>query len=82
MKRSIHEVTRRSPKRIILIGFLVAFGIISIVSINRKIETSVSSQSIENEIDSAVYRREEFFGSKAIVPIPTAEAYENLLRLT
>jgi tetratricopeptide (TPR) repeat protein len=47
----------------------------------RIVSPSVSSQSIENEIEMALFRREEFFGAQAVVPVPTAEAYEKLLKI-
>jgi tetratricopeptide (TPR) repeat protein len=32
-------------------------------------------------IEQAIYTRQEFFGADAIVPLPTAEARQNLLKL-
>lgn len=39
------------------------------------------SKAIEKQIESAIYKRVDFFGSQAIVPVPTLAAYENLSEL-
>jgi len=41
----------------------------------------VSAEESNNEIENALFTRQEFFGAEAIVPLPTAEARENLARL-
>ncbi|MDQ3800771.1 MAG: tetratricopeptide repeat protein, partial [Acidobacteriota bacterium] len=41
----------------------------------------VSASDLRDEIEKALYTRQEFFGAQAIVPLPTAEARENLARL-
>lgn len=41
----------------------------------------VFAETATNEIEKAMFKREEFFGAQAIVPLPTFEARENLLRL-
>ncbi|HEX8734024.1 MAG TPA: hypothetical protein VF721_01790 [Pyrinomonadaceae bacterium] len=41
----------------------------------------VSADDLKDEIEKALYTRQEFFGAEAIVPLPTAEARENLARL-
>jgi predicted Zn-dependent protease len=82
MKRISHKPTRKGTKRkLIIISFLLIGIIVSALILLTKQTPTVFSQSLENNMDSALYRREEFFGSQAIVPIPTAEAYENLLKL-
>ena len=40
-----------------------------------------SAGDLQDEIEKALYTRQEFFGAEAIVPLPTAEARENLARL-
>lgn len=56
-------------------------GLISALSISAILYFS-SSQSLaedsKNEIETALYTRQEFFGAEAIVPLPTSEARENL----
>ncbi|MGC2238377.1 MAG: hypothetical protein WA584_19640, partial [Pyrinomonadaceae bacterium] len=42
----------------------------------------VSAQGAPNEIENALFTRQEFFGAEAIVPLPTAEARENLAKLS
>lgn len=41
----------------------------------------VSAEDQQNEIEKALFTRQEFFGAEAIVPFPTAEARENVARL-
>lgn len=41
----------------------------------------VSAEDVKSEIENAVFTREEFFGAQAIVPFPTSQARENLLKL-
>lgn len=65
---------------LIVIGFWsLILGMIACESL--QIETKVASESIESQIESAIYKREDFLGTKAIVPLPTAEAYANLSKL-
>ncbi|HRH40712.1 MAG TPA: tetratricopeptide repeat protein, partial [Pyrinomonadaceae bacterium] len=80
MKKLNREQALKFTKRIFFVISFLAVVIVVFCSINGKFEISVSSQSVETDIDSAIYRREDFFGSQAIVPVPTAEAYENLLK--
>jgi tetratricopeptide (TPR) repeat protein len=41
----------------------------------------VSAADTDSEIEKALFTKQEFFGAEAIVPLPTAEARENLARL-
>lgn len=41
----------------------------------------IVAEDINGEIENAIFTRQEFFGSQAIAPIPTAEARENLASL-
>lgn len=41
----------------------------------------VSAESADDAVENALYTKQEFFGSQAIVPLPTHEARENLARL-
>ncbi|MCD9186510.1 MAG: tetratricopeptide repeat protein [Pyrinomonadaceae bacterium] len=41
----------------------------------------VSAENSTNEIEKAIFTRQEFFGASALVPIPTAEARENLSKI-
>jgi tetratricopeptide (TPR) repeat protein len=41
----------------------------------------VSAADLKDEIEKALYTRQEFFGAEAIVPLPTAVARENLAQL-
>mgnify|MGYP000924551392 CR=1 FL=1 len=81
MRRFSHEKTRKNTKKLIFTIFFLAVGVVIFASIIGKNTQSVSSQSVENDIDSALYRREEFFGSQAIVPITTAASLGKDLRL-
>ncbi len=76
MKRFYREQSRKDAKLIIWVAALFFTALLASI-----INAQDSSQSVENIIDSATYKREEFFGSQAIVPIPTLEAYENLLKI-
>lgn len=82
MKRFSREQTRKITKRVknlclsVFIGGLIICFSVSFYSLEDE------TQSAENDINSAIYRREDFFGVSAIVPLPTVEAYENLLKIT
>ena len=41
----------------------------------------ISAEDVNGEIENAIFTRQEFFGAQAIVPLPTAEARENLAKL-
>lgn len=41
----------------------------------------VSAAELKDEMEKALYTRQEFFGAEAIVPLPTSEARENLTKL-
>jgi tetratricopeptide (TPR) repeat protein len=41
----------------------------------------ISAEESRSEIENALFTRQEFFGAEAIVPLPTAEARENLAKL-
>lgn len=43
--------------------------------------SDVSAENSTDEIEKAIFTRQEFFGASAIVPFPTAEARENLAKL-
>lgn len=81
MKTFSHKHTRKNTKKaknlwlsVFICGLIVCFSVQFYSLENGEI-------NIESHIDSAIYRREEFFGSKAIVPIPTSEAYTNLSKI-
>ncbi len=81
MKRFSHEQTRTLSKKLIHLCLSVFIcGLMICFSVSFYSEQT-NAESIEKQIDAAIYRREEFFGASAIVPIPTAKAYENLLKL-
>ncbi|HQU83018.1 MAG TPA: tetratricopeptide repeat protein [Pyrinomonadaceae bacterium] len=44
-------------------------------------DSTVSAEDSNNEIEKAIFTRQEFFGASAIVLIPTNEARENLTKL-
>ncbi|HEY2866765.1 MAG TPA: hypothetical protein VGJ02_06715, partial [Pyrinomonadaceae bacterium] len=46
-----------------------------------RIEPAAHAESSQDLIEQAIYTREEFFGAEAVIPVPTAEARENLLGL-
>lgn len=62
------------------IGGLIFLLIFCGVCLNRAPQ-KVAAENAANEIENAIYTRQEFFGSRAIVPLPTAEARENLAKL-
>ena len=45
------------------------------------IEPGVHAEGSTDLVEQAMYTRQEFFGAEAIVPLPTAEARENLSKL-
>ncbi|MCY7346228.1 MAG: hypothetical protein LH614_08395 [Pyrinomonadaceae bacterium] len=44
-------------------------------------EVAAEENSVEQQIETALFTKQEFFGAEAIVPFPTAEARENLTEL-
>ncbi len=60
-----------------LIFFCVIFCIFWLSNFPQK----VSAEDTAGEIENAVFTRQEFFGSQAIVPLPSAQARENLAKL-
>lgn len=70
---------RRQILFIVIVFWSLILGMIACESL--QFEEKVSSASIENQIDAAIYKREEFLGTQAIVPLPTSEAYDNLIKL-
>jgi tetratricopeptide (TPR) repeat protein len=69
------KTIKRAKFQIVLLC-LVAFA----ASLSYKPQ-AISAEDINVEIEKATFTRQEFFGAEAIVPIPTAEARENLARL-
>lgn len=41
----------------------------------------VSAEDVQSELEKAMFTRQEFFGTEALVPLPTAEARLNLITL-
>ena len=41
----------------------------------------LATEDTDSEIETAIFTRQEFFGAQAIVPLPTAEARRNLIKL-
>ena len=59
-------------------GSITAFSILTMFYFSSF--TGLAEDS-KNEIESALYTRQEFFGAEAIVPLPTNEARENLMKI-
>ena len=59
-------------------GLIFTFSILAMLYFNSF--TSLAKDS-KDEIESAVYTRQEFFGAQANVPLPTNEARENLIKI-
>ena len=59
---------------------LAASAVAAILTYMR-VEPAAHAEDSSNLIEQAMYTRQEFFGAEAIVPLPTAEARENLVKL-
>jgi tetratricopeptide (TPR) repeat protein len=68
----------RSPA--FVCGFVFLCLIVCAVFLNDTTQ-KVSAEDGSGEIEKALFARQVFFGAEAIVPLPTAEARENLARL-
>jgi tetratricopeptide (TPR) repeat protein len=73
--RNLTKLAKNLCSSVFICGLIICFSA-SFYGLESETET------IEKQIDSAIYSREEFFGASAIAPIPTAESYENLLKLS
>lgn len=79
MKSKSKKVKVKKQKcLVVFIGGLVF--VLCVVWFNRA-SPKVAAEEMNGEIENAVFTREEFFGAQAIVPFPTAQARENLLKL-
>jgi len=58
--------------------FVFICGLIFFLNLQK---SSVLAENSTDEIERAIFTRQEFFGASAIVPIPSAEARENLAKL-
>ncbi|MGI8787700.1 MAG: hypothetical protein ACR2HG_08080 [Pyrinomonadaceae bacterium] len=77
-RRKIEKNLRSSA---LICGFIFLFLIGSVVRLDLNPSQKVSAEDFQNEIENAVFARQEFFGAQAIVPLPTDTARENLARL-
>jgi len=59
---------------------LAASAVAAVLTYTR-VAPSAHAEGSSDLIEQAMYTRQEFFGAEAIVPLPTAEARENLLKL-
>jgi tetratricopeptide (TPR) repeat protein len=62
-------------------SFALVCGLIFLLLFSNNAPQKVSAENANGEIENALFTRQEFFGAEAIVPLPTAEARENLARL-
>lgn len=84
MKTSFSTIRNRKPQfpKYVLHAFLfLLIGVSVFAYLANDDDTKVSAESPQNEIEKAIFRREEFFGAEAFVPLPTAEAREALAKL-
>ncbi|MDQ6788339.1 MAG: tetratricopeptide repeat protein [Acidobacteriota bacterium] len=64
----------------IICGLIFICGSFSVVWLTGSPQ-KVAAENTSGEIENAIFTRQEFFGSQAIVPFPTAEAREKLVKL-
>src|SRR5947209_607219 len=69
-----------AAKYVALIG--LAGCVVFAIARYTHVEPAAHAESSPDLVEQAIYTRQEFFGADAIVPVPTEEARENLLRLT
>jgi tetratricopeptide (TPR) repeat protein len=86
--RALTRIKRRKMKKLKNTKFIVYFCLFASIcsfifffSFDFK-TPKVLAEDFQNEIEKAMFTRQEFFGVEAIVPLPTAEARENLIKLT
>ena len=73
---------QRSKVNKYLCLFVFIFGLTAFGLIYSNVNSQkVSAEEKQNEIETAMFTRQEFFGAAAIVPFPTAQARENLAKL-
>ncbi len=66
---------------IILSLFCAGLIFFSVISLQNKPAEENAADEIDTAIEAALYRRTEFFGANAIVPFPTAEAFDRLAKV-
>ncbi len=59
---------------------LIVFGAVALLAFTA-IRDSVSAVEVDPLLERAMFKREPFFGTEAIVPLPAAEAFEKLERI-
>src|SRR5690349_5873083 len=62
-------------------AFALAGSAVAAVLTYTHVEPAAHAEGSQDLIEQAMYTRQEFFGAEAIVPLPTAEARDNLLML-
>jgi len=72
--------SKNHPRLSVVISGLIFF-IIFCAILSDHAPAKVNAKDATSEIESAIFIRQEFFGSRAIVPLPTAQAQENLAKI-
>ncbi len=64
-------------------GFIILSVLIAICLFRQHEISNVSAEEtgVENQLENALFTRQEFFGAQAVVPFPTARARKNLAEL-
>lgn len=78
-KKTAHRIRRKFKKYLCL--FVIICGVMIFLSFEFNQTLPKVSAGNKDEIENAIYTRTEFFGTEAIVLVPTKEARENLLKL-
>lgn len=73
-------ISKNNPRSFLFICVFI-FLLFFCVFFERRYPQKVAAEGIKSEIENAIFTREEFFGARALVPFPTAQARENLLKL-
>ena len=71
----------KPKKNLCLSVFICGFICLLFCFIQLNFPPQTAAADSNAEIENAIFMRQEFFGSQAIVPLPTAEARENLAKL-
>ncbi|MDQ2746724.1 MAG: hypothetical protein M3T96_05630, partial [Acidobacteriota bacterium] len=75
------ELFSRRRLTVLIGGLIVLIAAVFTVGLNFGETRKAAAKDVSEEIENALYTRQEFFGAEAVVPLPTNEARENLARL-
>lgn len=80
-RKTQKKINASSRSSIFLMGLLFLGILIFVVRFELNIFQTAAAEDSKTEIENALYVQQEFFGASAIVPLPTAQGRENLIKL-